>query len=360
MWSELLSLESLNNRVNNYLLAVTLFFAGIILIQVVKRIVFGRAGQWVKKTPSTFDDFLLKALRRRLIPLLYFAALYLGFSVLSLGPLGSKIIKTAGGIILVFSSVSFFLDTAGYVLESYFLKKEDQTRRKILSFFLVGIKVVAWGIALLVLLDNFGVKISGLLAGLGIGGVAVAFAAQAVLADLFSYFTIFFDRPFEIGDYIVVGEYMGTVEYIGMKTTRLRSLGGEEIIFSNTDLTNSRVRNYKRMKERRISFRIGVTYDTPPDQLKEIPELIAGIIKGIDGTRFDRAHFISYGDYSLLFEAVYYVLSRDYRQYADIQQEINLALKEEFTRRGIEFALPARRLLVEKGDAGTGEFLITS
>jgi small-conductance mechanosensitive channel len=351
MWSKLLNLEFLNNRVSDYLLAVAIFLAGIILIQVVKRIVFGRAGQWVKKTPSTFDDFLLKALRRRLLPLSYFAALYLGFSVLSLDSLGGKILKTAGGIILAFSSVSFLLDIAGYSLESYFLKKEDQTRRNILNLFLVVIKVIAWGIALLVLLDNFGVKISGLLAGLGIGGVAVAFAAQAILADLFSYFTIFFDRPFEIGDYIVVGEYMGAVEYIGMKTTRLRSLGGEEIIFSNTDLTNSRVRNYKRMKERRISFRIGVTYDTPPAQLKEIPELIAGIIKGIAGARFDRAHFIAYGDYSLLFEVVYYVLSKDYRQYADIQQEINLALKEEFTRRGIAFALPARRLLVEKGES---------
>src|SRR5690554_1508134 len=348
MWSELLNLEFLNNRLSDYLLAVTLFLAGIIIIQVFKRIFFGRAGQWVKKTASTFDDFLLKSLRRRLIPLLYFAALYLGFAVLSLNPLGAKILRTAGGVILVYYSVSFLLDAAGYGLESYFLKKEDQTRKSILSVFLIGIKVVAWGIALLVLLDNFGVKIAGLLTGLGIGGVAVAFAAQAVLADLFSYFTIFFDRPFEIDDFIVVGEYRGTVEYIGMKTTRLRSLGGEQIVFSNTDLTNSRVQNYKRMKERRISFRIGVTYDTPPAQLQEIPELITGIIKGIEGTRFDRAHFIEYGEYSLLFEVVYYVLSGNYVQYADIQQRINLAIKEEFTRRGIKFALPTRTLLMEK------------
>src|SRR5690554_6888259 len=355
MWSELLNLEFLNNRLSDYLLAVTLFLAGIIIIQVFKRIFFGRAGQWVKKTASTFDDFLLKSLRRRLIPLLYFAALYLGFAVLSLNPLGAKILRTAGGVILVFYSVSFLLDAAGYGLKSHFLKKGDQTRKNILSVFIVGIKVIAWGIALLVLLDNFGVKVSGLLAGLGIGGVAVAFAAQAVLADLFSYFTIFFDRPFEIGDFIVVGEYRGTVEYIGMKTTRLRSISGEQIVFSNTDLTNSRVRNYKHMKERRISFRIGVTYDTPPAQLKEIPGIIAGIIQGIAGARFDRAHFLAYGDYSLLFEVVYYVLSRDYRQYADIQQEINLAIKDEFTRRGIKFALPTRTLLVETGNTGDGK-----
>ena len=352
MWSELLHFRFLNNRVIDYLLAIAIFLAGIIIIQLLKRVFLVLARRWLKKTPPAFRDFLLKALRRRLIPLLYFAAFYLGLTVLALGPLGEKILRTGGGIIIVFSSVSFLLDTARYGLESYFLKKEDQTRKTILNLFLVAIKAVAWGIAFLFLLENFGVKISGLLAGLGIGGVAVAFAAQAVLADLFSYFTIFFDRPFEIGDYIVVGEYMGTVEYIGMKTTRLRSLGGEEIIFSNTDLTNSRVRNYKRMKERRISFKIGVTYDTPPAQLREIPELIAGIIKGIDGARFDRAHFIAYGEYSLLFEIVYYVLSRDYRQYADIQQQINLAIKEEFTRRGIKFALPTRALLVEKGNAG--------
>ena len=355
MWSELLDSEFLNNRVIDYLSAIAIFLAGIIIIQILRKIVFGRIGQKVKETASTFDDFLLKALRRRLIPFLYFTALYLSLDVLSLSPLSGKILRAAGGIVLAYYSVSFLLDVAGYSLESYFLKKEDQTRKNILNLFLVGIKAIAWGFAFLVLLDNFGVKISGLLAGLGIGGVAVAFAAQAVLADLFSYFTIFFDRPFEIGDYIVVGEYMGTVEYIGMKTTRLRSLSGEQIIFSNTDLTNSRVRNYKRMKERRVSFRIGVTYDTPPAQLKEIPGIIAGIIQGIAGARFDRAHFLAYGDYSLLFEVVYYVLSRDYRQYADIQQEINLAIKDEFTRRGIKFALPTRTLLVETGNTGDGK-----
>jgi small-conductance mechanosensitive channel len=187
-------------------------------------------------------------------------------------------------------------------------------------------------------------------AGLGIGGIAVALAAQAVLGDLFSYFSILMDRPFELGDFIIIDDYMGTIEHIGIKTTRIRSLGGEQLVFSNTDLTGSRIRNYKRMEQRRIVFRIGVVYQTPVEKLKEIPGIIKGIMDAIPEARTDRAHFASYGDSSLDFEIVYYVLTGDYNKYMDIQQEINLSLAEEFERRGIEFAYPTRTLFIEKGE----------
>ena len=210
------------------------------------------------------------------------------------------------------------------------------------------IKVAVWGLGVTFLLDNLGFKISAVVAGLGIGGIAVALAAQTVLGDLFSYFTIFFDRPFEVGDFIVIDDFLGTVEYIGIKTTRLRSLSGEQLIFSNTDLTSSRLRNYKRMENRRVVFQLGVTYQTKTEQLREIPEIIAHIIKKSDNTVFDRAHFSSYGDFSLNFETVYYVKSRDYNIYMDTQQTINLLIYRQFAEEGIEFAYPTQTLFFDK------------
>ena len=209
-------------------------------------------------------------------------------------------------------------------------------------------KLIIWGIAIVFFLDNMGFKISAVIAGLGIGGVAIALAAQAVLGDLFSYFAIIFDRPFEAGDFIIIGEYLGTIEHIGIKTTRIRSLGGEQLVFSNTDLTNSRVRNYKRMQKRRVLFKLGVTYQTSSQQLESIPKIIEKIIKSVKNTVFDRAHFSSYGDFNLIFEIVYYVMSADYNKYMDIQQEINYAIKKEFESHAIEFAYPTQTLHVVK------------
>ncbi|MCX7765301.1 MAG: mechanosensitive ion channel family protein, partial [Candidatus Sumerlaeia bacterium] len=184
--------------------------------------------------------------------------------------------------------------------------------------------------------------------GLGIGGVAVALAAQAILGDLFSYFAILFDRPFEVGDFIIIGDLSGTVEYIGLKTTRIRSINGEQVVIANTDLTNSRIRNYKRMERRRVVFRIGVRYETNLEQLKEIPVLIKNIISQIPEATFDRAHFFSYGDFSLVFEIVYFVNDRDYYKYMDIQQQINLKIKEEFARRQIKFAYPTQTVYLSR------------
>ena len=195
-------------------------------------------------------------------------------------------------------------------------------------------------------MDSLGVKISALIAGLGIGGIAIALAAQTILGDLFSCFIIFFDRPFVTGDFIIIGEFKGTVDKIGLKTTRLISLGGEQLIFSNTDLTNSRIRNYKRMDRRRIVFEFGVIYQTTLTQLKKIPQIVEEIITQIPETTFDRAHFASYGDFSLNFEVVYYVNDRDYNKYMNIQQEINFQIKETFEKEGIEFAYPTQTLFL--------------
>jgi small-conductance mechanosensitive channel len=187
-----------------------------------------------------------------------------------------------------------------------------------------------------------GIEVTGLVAGLGVSGVAVAFAAQAILKDVFSYFSIFLDKPFEIGDFIILDSFMGTVEHIGIKTTKVRSLGGEQLIFANADLTNARVRNFKRMWERRVVFRFGLLYETPAAQLREVPSIVRQIIESLYQSKFDRCHFFQFGDYSLIFETVYYVSSNDYNTYMDIQHEINLKLKEALEERGMGFAYPTQ------------------
>jgi small-conductance mechanosensitive channel len=205
-------------------------------------------------------------------------------------------------------------------------------------------RLAVWAMVLLLTLDNLGVDITALVAGLGIGGIAVALALQNVLGDLLASLSIALDQPFVIGDFVIVGEHMGTVEYIGIKSTRLRSLTGEQIVMSNADLLSSRLRNYGRMYERRIVFTLGVTYETPREKLLQVPQLLRKAIEAQDGVRFDRAHFATFGAYSLDFEIVYHVLSPDYGSYMDAQQEINFRIHEAFEGLGVEFAYPTQTL----------------
>jgi small-conductance mechanosensitive channel len=208
-------------------------------------------------------------------------------------------------------------------------------------------RVALWAVALLMILDNLGFNITTLVASLGIGGVAVALAVQNILGDLFASLSIALDKPFVIGDFIVVDGIAGTVEYVGLKTTRVRSLSGEQVVFANADLLRSRIHNYKRLYQRRVLFGFCVVYDTPADTLAAIPEWVREIVEGIDGTRFDRAHFKGFGDSSLDFEVVYFVLDSDYNRYMDIQQAINLALVRRCAAEGVEFAFPTRTLHVQ-------------
>lgn len=275
-------------------------------------------------------------------------ALVAGFSFVELPPragaLASKLFT-----VIAFWQLGLWASTA---LVAWLVFKRrtatEEDRETVGSFGVIGFlgRVLVWTFVLLLTLDNLGIDITALVAGLGVGGVAVALAVQNILGDLFASLSITLDRPFVIGDFVIVGDYMGSVEYIGIKSTRLRSLGGEQIVVSNADLLASRVRNYGRMAERRVLFRIGVTYETPRRKLEAIPGLIRRAIESQASVRFDRSHFASYGDFSLDFETVYYVLSPDYGRYMDIQQAINFAIHEAFEREGIEFAYPTRKLWV--------------
>jgi small-conductance mechanosensitive channel len=215
------------------------------------------------------------------------------------------------------------------------------------------LRLAAWTFIILVILDNLGVQITALIAGLGVGGVAVALATQNILGDLFASLSIVLDKPFVVGDFLSIGEYLGSVEKVGLKTTRVRSLSGEQLIFSNTDLLNSRIRNFGRMFERRVVFTVGVTYETSARKLRLIPVIIREAVEAHEKVRFDRSHFQKYGDFALLFESVYYVLSPDYSYYMDVQQGVNLDIFERFAGEGIEFAYPTQTLHLVGTDRAT-------
>jgi len=338
------------NRVIDYIIAIAIFILLVISIKIIKSILLKLLKTWAKKTTTTIDNKFVKAFEQKIKPflnLIYFSAFYLSIKQLTMDSQIERFFNIFVIILLTFFGIRFLLSITIYGLETYWVKKEkDQAKKQALKGIITIIKIIVWSIVLIILLDNLGIKISALVAGLGIGGIAIALAAQSVLGDLFSYFIIFFDRPFEIGDFIIIGDFLGTVEDIGIKTTRLRSLGGEELIFSNTDLVNSRLSNYKRMKKRRVVFKFSVIYQTSLEQLKEIPKVIKDIINQIAGTTIDRVHFSSYGDFGLNFEIVYYVNSRDYNIYMDIQQEINFKLKEEFEKQKIKFAYPTQTVFL--------------
>jgi len=285
---------------------------------------------------SRIASAVLKAISNRLLLVTSFC---IGIQVLTLGANTALLFERIGLVAILlqvgFMAVAGFGEwlnersrlTAGTTLENL----------GVLNFML---RLIVWSLLILVGLDNFGINITTLIAGLGVGGIAIALATQNILGDIFASMTIVLDKPFVVGDYIVVGEFMGNIEQIGLKTTRIRSLSGEQISFSNNDLVNSRIRNYKRMNERRILFNVGVIYETRPELLRKIPELIRSIISPTPQTRFDRVYFKQFGAYSLDFEIVYYVLAPDFLTATKIQQEINFKIFEEFQKSGIEFAYP--------------------
>ena len=338
----------LNNRVLDYLLFLLAVVGSFVVVRIFRCVILRRLENRAERTKTSVDDFVVKGIRGQLLPIVFIVAVYLGTKIMYLSTTLAKVVDFVALALVTILGAAFLSSLAVFIFRKYWEKKKKETDSTMVTKFISGLlKIVIWTIALLLFLDNIGVKVNSIIAGLGIGGVAIAFAAQSVLTDIFCYFTIFFDRPFEIGDFIIAGTQMGTVEHIGVKTTRLRSLGGEELIFSNTDLTSARISNYKTLEKRRVLFQIGVTYDTSMNMLREIPRIVRTVIEKIPGTEFGRAHFFAYDDSSLNFEIVYFVLSGDYDKYMDIHQQVNLGLKEEFDLRKISFAFPTQTLHIE-------------
>ncbi len=345
----LLNETFLGNSVWQYLSAFIVLIIGIVAVKIFKKIVLSKLKSWTEKTKTQIDDFLLKESEKTVIPLLYYGAVYLAVTSLTLNYKIGKFIDYTSIILVTFFSIRLFTSFLNFGLNIFLSKRGTaESRKKELRGISTILNILVWIFGIMFLLENLGFNIGTIIAGLGIGGIAIALAAQTILGDLFSYFVIFLDRPFEIGDFITVGDKAGAVEYIGIKTTRLRAIGGEQLVFSNKDLTNSRIHNYKKMQKRRVVFTIGVTYQATADQLKAIPKIVKDAIEGQEDVTFDRAHFANYGDSSLNFECVYYVMGADYTKYMDIQQAINLKIYTEFANFGLEFAYPTRTVFISK------------
>ncbi|AYB31395.1 mechanosensitive ion channel family protein [Chryseolinea soli] len=346
---DLLNQKYFGNTVQDYLIAAGVILLGMSLMAVFKKIILGRLKKWSEKTETNLDNYAVAGLEKFGLPIFNFIVIYAGLNYLTFSPKATRVLEIAIAVVITFFVLRLISTTVLLTLQTR-VRKQEQGEEKVkqLGGIMLILNIVIWALGILVLFDNLGYNVTTIIAGLGIGGIAIALAAQNILGDLFNYFVIFFDRPFEIGDYIVIDDKKGNVEHIGIKTTRLKSLTGEQLVFSNSDLSKSRIHNFKRMERRRIAFVLGVVYQTPPSLLREIPGIIKKIVEAQKETTLDRVHFLTYGEYSLKYEIVYFVENSDYNRYADIQQEINLQIYDAFLAKGIQFAYPTQTTFMAK------------
>lgn len=338
------------NSIETWLIAIGVMVVTYLVLVATLRVLVRRLTALSARTKVRWDDLAVALLGRTRPFLLLTVALLAATSVLVLPGRTIAVLRTIVILALLVQSGIWASAAAGTLMGGY---QSAQMERDRGAATMVGaltylVQLVVWTGVLLLALDNLGVNVTALIAGLGVGGIAVALAAQSILGDLFASLAIVLDKPFVLKDFIIVEDYLGTVDHIGLKTTRLRSLSGEQIIFSNADLLGSRIRNYGRMFERRVVFTIRVTYETPRHQVERIPVIIRRAIDDQPLTRFDRSHFTAYGEYGLEFESVYYVLSPDYNAYMDVQQAINLIIHSRFEAEEIAFAIPVQRLHIER------------
>lgn len=353
----LTSRSFLGNSLADWASALGVTLLSWVVLRLAARVGISRLARLSRATEIRWDDILIGALQKTKGVLLLIIAVYLGSRPLDMPEeLGTLLERLMVISLLIQAGIWITSGVKRWVaIEHEERAAEDASAVMTMSIIGVAIRIVVWSMVLLLSLDNFGIDVTALVAGLGVGGIAVALAAQNILGDLFASLSIVLDKPFVLGDFLIVDDKLGTVEEIGLKTTRVRSLSGEQLVFSNTDLLNSRIRNYGRMFERRVVFEIGVTYQTPRALLKEIPGMIREAVEAHgERVRFDRSHFKAYGDFSLVYETVYYVLGPDYNEYMDIQQGINFTIHERFEDAGIEFAYPTQTLFLERAEQPAG------
>ena len=341
----------LGNSGDAYLTAVLLILGGIIGLTIIKKLVLSRLHQFASKTKTDFDDLIVKLLNDIHWPLYFLISAYVAVQTLVFPHIVNRVIDGMLAIGISYYVVRALLQLADYYVEKVIKKREKSEKLQeaaLLRTLTKVAKVIVWAIAGLLVASNLGYNVTTLIAGLGIGGLAIAFAFQKILEDIFSSISIYFDKPFEVGDFIIVGPDMGTVQKVGIKSTRILALQGEEIVISNRELTSVRIQNFKKMKKRRIAFGFGVTYDTSVAKLKKAKEIVKEVIEKADRADIDRVHFKAFGDFSLNFEVVYYMKTGDYNEYMDTQEEINLGIKERFEKEGIEFAFPTQTIHLSK------------
>lgn len=346
--------EYFGNSLLTYLIALAIIVFGLVIARICRTIFIARLQKWAQRTETRADDFVVEGIKRFGIPALYYFVIYNGINYLDLSVKAQRILEVATALVVTFLLLRLLSSTILMLLQSH-IRKQEHGEEKInqLGGLMIVINIVIWILGLVFLIDNLGYDVTTIIAGLGIGGIAIALAAQNILGDLFNYFVIFFDRPFEVGDFIVVDDKSGTVEYVGLKTTRIRSISGEQLVIGNSQLTSSRIHNYKRLLKRRVIFSIDVEYGTKLEVVREIPVMLRRIVESQENIIFDRSHFAKYNEWSLRFEVVYHVNLPEYNAYMDIQQNINLKIYEEFQQRGIGFAFPSQTVFYRNTEIQT-------
>ncbi len=349
----------LSNPLHAWVTAGATLAIAILIFYMLKVILLARLAKLAEKTQSHWDDVIIDVLRRVRFWLIFPALLHISTRALTLPDAlnhAVKILMMIGLGIQLLIVAQRIID-AGLQLLVNKTRSDDAEHDATIVSSLGVVRVLIIGLigvlVILFALDNLGVAVTPMLTGLGIGGIAIALAVQNILGDLFGSVSILLDKPFVVGDSIQVGDKAGTVERIGIKTTRVRANSGEQLVFANTDLLASRVQNFKRMQERRVQFPIGIAYETPSEKIKQLPALIRAAIEKQTPVRFDRCHLKSFGAYSLDYEAVYFVLTPDFKTYMDIQQAINFELFDLFAAQQIDFAYPTQAQVIKPTTGGT-------
>lgn len=347
----------LGNSWRDYLICLVAVFLGVVLVKVFQVLVMRRLRKWFESTPSVWDDLIIATLESNAVPALYLLVLWLGLRDLHMKEMLHQALRVCTALLVTYLALRVVLALTNQAIRSYFSRhsrgEKTEAKEKGLQGLITLAKFVIILLAAILVLDNLGLKISAFMAGLGVTGIAVALAAQTILGDLFGYFVIFFDEPFEVGHAIKVDGFTGEVEHIGLKTTRVRAADGEQIIFSNKFLTDSRIQNFKRMVRRRVTFTFELERTTPVEVLRGVPDRIKGLLSEYPDVTFDRAHFISFGETGPRFEVSYLVETPDFARHLDIRQGLNLSLYNFFQNAGVNLAFPSRTVYLKKEEGET-------
>lgn len=340
----------LSNSPAAYAYALAAFAVALTLLYVVKNIGVARLKALAEKTETDLDDLLIALIGKIQWFEYQLVAFFVATRYLLRTDAFDKGLKTVILLVFTYRAITIVQTLLTYWINKVAAQREldGQAKTSVVKSTQVILRSIVWIAAVLFVLDNLGVNISAVLTGLGIGGVAVALAAQAILGDLFNFFVILLDKPFAIGDFIISDTISGTIEHIGLKSTRIRSLSGEIVVISNSNLLGSRIRNYQDLTKRRVVFKTGVVYGTAPETLKKVPELVKKAVLAVPKAEFDRCNLFNCGDYALEFETAYYLNEPDYNAYMAAHEKTLLGVLEGLKAAGAELAYPTQTLLVKK------------
>ncbi len=340
----------LGNTVMDYLVALLVFIVTISVLRFFKHRIVKVLERLAGRTRTDLDDFAVRVINAIGWPLYILVSLYVAITPLLLPELAVMGVYYAMILAAAYYIIKSVQSGMDYVSQKAISrrKQEGEADTGTIDLLKKIVTAILWLAAFLFIISSLGYDISGAVVGLGVSGIVIGFALQNVLSDLFASFSLYFDKPFQKGDFIVIGDDFGVVEKVGIQNTRIKHLKGHELIVSNKELTQIRINNYKKMEKRRVVFSFGVEYQTPSKKVRKIPEMVRKIIDGQELAETDRVHFREFGDSALMFEVVYYVGTKDYNKYMDIQQDINVKLMERFEKEGIEFAYPTQTIFLKK------------